>query len=436
MTKPKLKRVIDYIITVPESEEDPLRAHKYPFVSSEILSAANGALLDLYFSAEDELIEESDQDLALTAKTQNATERSATVTISLKPSKETPSAKRPSTAGTPDSKENLESPFSVAADKSQEQSKPQTDDTVVEQKREEKIEEQPQEPEKELSMAEAKEEQRIEEAPLPSPEESEQDTAAQSMEKCLADIEAACTNCPEKVLTPEEAEAARKFELVRHLFSFISVSDEAELNELLAGYFKRAAIALIAGKPKEMAEFFESNEEVMHNLMRHSHNRSVAEVLCKALSIDDMYLNNPVQFSQLKADILNELVSRLESKSEIQDAFVRDQLGQTFCDLAEQCKEVPTLCCEPKLFTRMLALIQDPSKDVSAAGLRIVTRLLSAERSAVKEYMQKQLADVEPKTEGKLTGPEELLMMINGQLEHFKRALLEGSVFMLAKNVG
>ena len=55
--------MIQYAITEPELEADPLRAYKYPFISGEVLSVASGSLLDLYFSAEEDEADSTEEDL-------------------------------------------------------------------------------------------------------------------------------------------------------------------------------------------------------------------------------------------------------------------------------------------------------------------------------------------------------------------------------------
>ena len=276
----------------------------------------------------------------------------------------------------------------------------------------------------------------------PNPADSTEKFAREKeiLDKCLADLESeynidVSASGENTALGSEESEAAKKYELVHHLFSFIDVPITTELNEVLAGYFKRAAIALITGKPKEMAEFFETNEAVLHNLFVHAHNKSVSEVLCKVLSIEETYITNPMRFNQTRGNILYGALMRIEGemgeKIMIPDSYTLDQLSQVFCDLIEQCKEVPSLCCSDDLLKKIFVITLDKNAGISAAGLKILIKLLELDKSPVKSYLYKLLSDIyleEEPEEEKLANSEVLLKLIVAQLIFFKQVLLEGSV--------
>ena len=173
-----------------------------------------------------------------------------------------------------------------------------------------------------------------------------------------------------------------KYELIYMLFSFIDVEPEIELNELLAGYFRAAALALINGKPKEIAEFLESNQSVIYNLAVHSNNKSIAEVLCKVLTMEDDYISNPTQFNGTCRDVLNKLLYHIENPDT--DIYSIRQFAQTFCDLTEQSKLIPVLCCTMDLFKRIFGIALNPNTEIAAAGIQILTKFLTMENSQVK----------------------------------------------------
>ena len=252
------------------------------------------------------------------------------------------------------------------------------------------------------------------------------------LDKCIADLEAECAvemadSCDNTAMGSDEGSSNGKSDLVSYLFSFVDVEPGIELNELLAGYFKRAVLALISGKPKEMAEFFENNTSVIQNLFVHSTNKSVSEVLCKALSIDDTYVSNPIQFTQVRNEILHGILTRLENP--IADQYSLDQIAQTFCDLADQTKEIPALCCCLEVLRKLISLSLEKNHGVAASALKILTKLLSMDKSPVVTHLKDQLtalslvrpsAEDEAESEG-----EELLKLINEQLVYFKEVLQE-----------
>lgn len=55
LDKDKLKSMICYTIVEPPSDCNQLRAYKYPFASSEVLSISTPAILDLFFQTEDDM---------------------------------------------------------------------------------------------------------------------------------------------------------------------------------------------------------------------------------------------------------------------------------------------------------------------------------------------------------------------------------------------
>eukprot|EP01022_Parablepharisma_sp_SALTPOND_P029064 TRINITY_DN72462_c3_g1_i1.p1 TRINITY_DN72462_c3_g1~~TRINITY_DN72462_c3_g1_i1.p1 ORF type:complete len:795 (-),score=80.38 TRINITY_DN72462_c3_g1_i1:672-3056(-) len=404
LTKRKLRKIIEYAITEPTTEEetDPLRTYKYPFISSEVLSAANGSLLDLYFSTEPE--EDPEEDLtnakalkgkkALTVKLQNLVEEEESA---------------PSTEKEPEAKENNNEV------KEENKSEPEQETT-----------------EKKEVAATQGEEKKEESTPEQEPEKFAREKAI--LDKCIADLEAECTveiadSCDNTAMGSDDSCSgnAGKYELVSLLFSFIDVDPGTELNELLAGYFKRAALTLIGGKPKEMAEYFENNASAIQNLFVHATNRSVSEVLCKALSIDETYITNPIRFTQMRNEILHGILTRLEDSGT--ETYSLDQLAQTFCDLADQSREVPALCCSLDVLRKLFALSLNKHYGIAASAIKILTKLLSMEKSAVVAHLKEQLSTLtvereapehEPLSEG-----EELLKLIGNQLLAFKEILLE-----------
>lgn len=213
-----MKSLISYSITEPPSEEDQLRAFKYPFASSEILSISNSSILDLFFSIDEKDKGEEQEDKAIVKQEVN-------------------------TDIAPPNNETVQ---------------------ILDEKK---------------------------------------DIVAQIIDqgKAVSSKQSTCSS--------EGSENLSKYELLDYLFSFVAVPQLNELNETLAGYFKKIALALLNGKTKEIAEYFESNEPVLHNLFLHADNRSVSEILCKIMAIEDLYITNPLRFNQLRSNVIQGLLS-------------------------------------------------------------------------------------------------------------------------------
>lgn len=206
-----------------------------------------------------------------------------------------------------------------------------------------------------------------------------------------------------------------KYEVVLLLFSFVDVEPDAELNELLAGYFKTAAVTLIEGKGKEMVKFFEDNPQVLDNLFAHSTNDSIAAVFCKAMSLED---STAEYFGQLRKNTLAKLLDRLESPS--LDCHSIRQLSKTFCEVAEEWKDLAATCCTEETLAKLLELALSKARPISMAGVTILVQLLSKE--SFSTFFEKRLRGSMFR---KGANSEKMCMSIREQLATFKEVLLE-----------
>jgi len=515
MTKRRMRKMIEYAITEPDSDADQLRTYKFPFMSSEVLSATNGALLDLYFSTEPEENLEEDQLFDIAKGKQEKSKKGVTV-IKIETLVENESAKmEPTKMGSAPAEreqkeetkienDNEENEIEKLKENTNPELKPQTNDTQEKpmtentvplekpmpeqqtippvssepEKPKEPIAAQPEPPKQESAQAQSAKTQaetpHIQPEPkpansensqtvvqppiLPSPpaaiqEESKKieqgsstddkplDKAKAILDDCIADLEQDCNvenngdSAENTANNSSEDSSNSKYDLVNLLFSFVDVEPGTELNELLAGYFKRAALALISGRPKEMADYFENNSHVIQNLFVHCTNKSVSEVLCKALSIDDSNVSNPIRFTQIRNDILHGILARLEDKTA--DSYTLDQLAQTFCDLSDQSKEISALSCCIEVLRKIFTLSLEKNSDISAAALKILIKLLTPEKTAAVAVHLKDLLEncavliKKDNPENKIESPpenisenEELLKLINTQLSTYKDILL------------
>eukprot|EP00826_Nyctotherus_ovalis_P049285 TRINITY_DN5939_c0_g2_i1.p1 TRINITY_DN5939_c0_g2~~TRINITY_DN5939_c0_g2_i1.p1 ORF type:complete len:362 (+),score=43.52 TRINITY_DN5939_c0_g2_i1:82-1167(+) len=206
-----------------------------------------------------------------------------------------------------------------------------------------------------------------------------------------------------------------KYEIVLLLFSFVDVEPDAKLNELLAGYFKTAAVTLMEGKGKEMVKFFEDNPQVLDNLFMHSINDSIAAVFCKAMSLED---NTAEYFGQLRKNMLTKLLDRLENPS--LNCHSVQRLSKTFCEVAEEWKDLAATCCTEETLAKLLELALNKARPISMAGITILVQLLSKE--SFSTFFEKRLRG---SMFGKGPKNEKTSVSIREQLAMFREVLLE-----------
>lgn len=445
LNKRKLRKIIEYAITDPgpESESNPLRAYKYPFVAGELLSLTNGPLLNLYFSTEaEEEPEESAMKAAkkgLAVKVDENNEVKGTVALE----KESLKQEGSDLNVVEDLEEDWEDdttqePTSIkkaVKKKLKRHSKFKRRHSKLPRKRTRKhhsMRGKKMEPEcmqEDQKVVAPEENQKAEETKIEPEEKKKQEQISEpTLENTEPtqgiedlDIDSGAINDNATIVSDEGGNNSYGgYELVYMLFAFVDVESDIELNELLAGYFKGAALALLNGKPKEMAEFLENNLHVMDNLVIHSNNKSIAEVLCKAISIDDEYFTNPTQFNETRKTVLNKLLNQIEDT--MTDKYSVKQFAQTFCDLCDQSKEVSAISCCMEFVRRIFAICFNDSSPIASAGVTILTRLLAKDKSHLRVFVQEQLNNAsgsdDPQT-------EELLKLFEGLLTKFRTSLEE-----------
>jgi hypothetical protein len=422
-----LKKIIEYAITDPgpESESNPLRAYKYPFVASELLSLTNGPLLNLYFLAEVEeeteesvgkAVEKLKKDLVVKA---DETKGLVQVEAIKQDLVETENDED----WIDDEQESTHKPMKkIKKKKAKKYSKPRRRLRILPHKKAKK-------PQPMLEKKERMKEDKKEQADIVVTEDNhttEQNTKEPNEEKKISetglennhsmeDLDIAINDNATIVSDESGNNNYGTYELVYMLFAFVDVEPDIELNELLAGYFKGAALALLNGKPKEMAEFLESNYHIVYNLVLHSNNKSIAEVLCKVVSIDDEYFVNPTQFNEVRRNVLNKILTLIEDP--VKDVYSIRQFAQTFCDLNEQSKDVSLFCCSMEFLRRIVGISLNDDSAVASAGVTILTRLVSKDKSQLRLFLQEQLSNLPGCTDPQT---EEISKLIKDLLVNFK----------------
>jgi hypothetical protein len=403
LTKKRFKKLIEYAITDPEEGASEQRIYKYPFTASEVLSIPDESILDLYFQ----------QDLPnneVQGKDESAKEETIIKNdVKLEGSENT-------------AKSNIEK---MVEEKNEgKEVKENIDPEVIEDK-EVKVSGEEVTTDIEISLKESE---------VTKPEEEAKQSMDDNGEWNPKEEEAKFVSMLQSDISGEFSltstiikDNPEKYDLVKYLFSFIAVESGFKFNELLAGYFKKVAITLITGKPRDMADFFEKHKKVIDNLFEHCTNQSISDVLCKVLALPEIVIDNPAWLEQTQIDALHKLLTRLEDPKSTNPS----QLVLTFNDLVDQCKKFQRLCCSIQIVKRLILMSLNKSKEVSETAVNILTKLLRAEDSCMDVYLKEQLDIFSGKQSSE---SEELLTLINQQFEYFKTLLLEDYESILSQS--
>lgn len=92
------------------------------------------------------------------------------------------------------------------------------------------------------------------------------------------DLSTQPTTIPEVRITIK----ANKHELFERYLSFLDA--EEELNPVLCGYFSKVFTVLVGAKTKQVFSYVYTHTRVLDNLIRHSYQKSIAEVLIRLLN--------------------------------------------------------------------------------------------------------------------------------------------------------
>lgn len=92
------------------------------------------------------------------------------------------------------------------------------------------------------------------------------------------DLSTQPTTIPEVRITVK----ANKHELFERYLSFLET--EEELNPVLCGYFSKVFTVLVGAKTKQVFSYVYTHTRVLDNLIRHSYQKSIAEVLIRLLN--------------------------------------------------------------------------------------------------------------------------------------------------------
>lgn len=103
-----------------------------------------------------------------------------------------------------------------------------------------------------------------------------------------------------------------RYGLLEKLLSFLSA--DSEINPVLAGYFSRVMQAIIEKRKLNLLEYIFLYKEHMSNLVKHSYNKSISDVLNKILSNEDKFITGTTgeEFVSEKQNLLSEMIKKME----------------------------------------------------------------------------------------------------------------------------
>jgi len=186
--------------------------------------------------------------------------------------------------------------------------------------------------EKKSAEDKAEEEQKMEETetaaePKEVPIEEEvkdaPDEVAKNVDGVHEDYEAEYklnqTDEDDNVLQEDQAEDKDGFKyrysLLEKLLSFLNKEDDA--NPTLAGYFSKVMQIIIEKRKLDLLKYIFRYKEHATNIIKHSYNKSISDVLNKILSNEDKFITGTTgeEFSTEKQELLRAMIKKMEPKN-------------------------------------------------------------------------------------------------------------------------
>jgi hypothetical protein len=93
------------------------------------------------------------------------------------------------------------------------------------------------------------------------------------------------------------------------------------VNPVLAGYFCKVMQVIIEKRKLDLMDYMFTYREHIYNVLKHSYNKSVADVLSKILSNEDKFITGTTgeEYSTEKKEVLEKMISRMEPTNTIED---------------------------------------------------------------------------------------------------------------------
>lgn len=106
--------------------------------------------------------------------------------------------------------------------------------------------------------------------------------------------------------------------LMEKLFSVMNCS---EINPILAGYFTQAMQFLMDKRKLDVMQYIFYFREHAHDLVKHSYNKSISEIVCRILTVEDIgiQVDTGEEFLEEKQEIMKLMIQKMTSNNSIED---------------------------------------------------------------------------------------------------------------------
>ena len=284
----KIKRLIDYIIKMPEVDEHE-KGYKFPFLCSQIFGLELDKMLNQFFVTNKQLEEENKK-------------------------------KEENQKGEEKKVESSNNESQQVAPEQKEKESENKDEAKKEPKEEEKKEEEKKEEEKEEKKEEEKKEEEKKEKEKKEEEKKEEEKKEEEKKE---DDDG---NIEEEKEEPESKE--NKMELLDYLFSFLEAEEDKKLNYVLCGYFSSLISNLLNLNPTELLKYiYKERSDVLDKMVNHCYRKSISDILSKLLHFENYFQSE----DSLDKDTRSEMEST--RKMTIADIFQKIDINMDNEDL-------------------------------------------------------------------------------------------------------
>jgi len=288
----KIKRLIDYIIKMPEVDEHE-KGYKFPFLCSQIFGLELDKMLNQFFVTNKQLEEENKK-------------------------------KEENQKGEEKKVESSNNESQQVAPEQKEKESENKDEAKKEPKEEEKKEEEKKEEEKEEKKEEKKEEEKKEEEKKEKEKKEEEKKEEEKKEEEKKEDDDG--NIEEEKEEPESKE--NKMELLDYLFSFLEAEEDKKLNYVLCGYFSSLISNLLNLNPTELLKYiYKERSDVLDKMVNHCYRKSISDILSKLLHFENYFQSE----DSLDKDTRSEMEST--RKMTIADIFQKIDINMDNEDL-------------------------------------------------------------------------------------------------------
>lgn len=115
----------------------------------------------------------------------------------------------------------------------------------------------------------------------------------------------------------ETPEKEGRYPLLEKLLSLLSCPKP--LNNVLAGYFSKVFGAILEKHKTDLLKYFFRYPEHLDNMITHSYNKSIADLLGRMLVTDDQYEGAAEEYGPQKREILDRLIDKMDPENATDD---------------------------------------------------------------------------------------------------------------------